>query len=346
MNINVNPSCLGKMRGEDITLVLENVMTIMKVGKSAIEILKNINFNEDPEYVVDYGDLFDLEDLLIEKESSFTGFGVIDPQDIVKYGKNACFYFNEACELLDVDSCSNTLMDCAEMLCKIQFAVANASAFIYNILSEVIPYTQYLKNVSDPNLEEQTKLQYPEYENVEISYSPEILNVLSKECVPDDPNSMIEFVAELLNTVREFPTQGTMVLSRYSEYSEFYEIIDRYNEVEIQDATRILMPHDVSYILSVAHNDPSLLETELAKLGDKLEGRMGAIDGVQSISYYGLDSLVWLSKYCKTESDCAALFENERLILSDLNKCYLSIARQNLYSLNFNGSPSSMTNYF
>lgn len=346
MLIRVNPDWLSSLNGEEAFKLLDNIVTIYKVGKTAVEILKSVDYNENPDHVVDYGDLFDLEDILIEKDINISGFGSVDSKDVAKYARNACLYFNEACDLLDIDSCSNTVMDCAEMTAKIKFAVANSCAFLYNTLIDVISYIQYLKNVKDPLISEQTKLQYPDYEDVDVEYAPVVAQILSRECTPEEPDTLIPFVMELLETIKEYPNQNTAILSKYSEYSEFYDLLDSYNQVDIRDATSILMPHDVEHILGVQQSDPSLVESQLEVLSEKLDGRMGAIDGVQSISYYGLDSLVWLAKYCQTQDDYDNLFSNERAICSDLEKCYLCIARENLYSLGNAHSTLSTSNIF
>lgn len=344
--ISVKPACLAKLSGEDSYKLLDNIMTIYEEGRKASEILETIDFYEDPEFVVDYSELFDLEDCLIEKEIQFSGFGEIDPSNIVKYARNACLYFNEACELLDVDSCSNTVMDCAEMLAKINFAVSNASTFLYNVLFDLIKYVQYLININNDQISEQTKLQYPEFNAVDINYSPEILEILRRYGEPEEPVTLVEFVNELINVLKGYRTQNTAILSYYSEYSEFCDILERYNQVDIQDSMSILMPHDVKYTLSVIRTDDSLTETVLEQLYEKLNGRSGSIDGVQSMSYYALDSLVWLAKYCKSDKDFEKLHMNERYVCSNLEQCYLCIARKNVDVLYTSDDSIIRTNLF
>lgn len=344
--INIKPDCLASLKGENSYELLDAILTIFNDGRKAVKILETVDYSESPDFIVDYSELFDLEDLLIEKETKYSGFGEIDAKDIVKYARNSFLYFNDACELLDVDSCSNTTMDCAEMLAKVNFAVANASTFLYNILFEFIKYVQYLINIKDEKLCEQTKLQYPEFEEVEVNFSPNILEILRRYGEPEEPESLTDFILELLNVVKEYPTQNTSILNYYSEYSEFYDLAERYSQVDIQDAVSITMPHDIKYLLSIIKNEGYLAESIFDQLGDKLNGRVGAIDGVQSMSYYGLDSLVWLAKYCVSDKDFEYLYKNERYLCSNLNKCYMCIARKSLDGISQSDDVLNTTNFF
>lgn len=339
--IKINPDCLAVLSSEEAFKLLDCVLMIFKHGQSALKILEVIDFNESPEQIVDYSLLFDLEDLLIEKEEYPNNFGSKDSAGVVKYARNSLVYFNEACDVLDVDSCSNTILDCAEMNAKLKFAVANSGAFIYYCLLDLITYVQYLNNLKNPALAEQTKEQYPDFENTDVEYSPAITQILSREGTPESPETLSPFVTMLIEVIKKFPAQGTAILCKYSEYSEFYDILDMYNQLEIQESNTLIMPQDVEHILNVAHTDASLLETNFETLADKIEGRLGAIEGVSSISYPGLDSLIWLGKYCNSSDDFEVLYVNERSITSDLKLCYLSIAREDISSLRQSGNLST-----
>lgn len=327
--INVKPECISKLDSSMSQRILDELFNIYKQGIKAVEVLDSIDFNENPDEIADYGLLFDLEDILIEKDINFDKFGQVDPTGIVKYARNAFTYWNEVCELLDIDSCSNTIMDCAEMQTKLKFAISNSTTFIYNILQEFIKYIVYLQSKQMPEISKATIEQNPEYSEVELNFAPAVLEVLRKEGEPEQPETMIPFVSSLLGIVNAYPSQNTAILKYFSDYSDFYELVDEFQQVDVQQAYDLIMPYDVKYILSASvkdNNAGGLLEEMNSKVG----GRLGSVDGTSSLTFYELDTLVWLSECAKSSTDYEKLFVNERYISSDLEKCYLAIARKNL----------------
>lgn len=331
MNITIKPKCLNGLNTTESQELLTTLFKILSDSKKSIAILERIDYNVEPSQFVDYGELFDLEDFLIEKQVEFGRFGQEDVTGISRYACNGISYFNEVCLLLDVDTCSNTVMECATMLAKLKFTVANVASFMYHILEELVAYVTYLDSVSNPELEEQTKLQYPEFNSeCELNISPSVIEVLREFGDPENPITLVDFVKGLVETCKEFNMQKTCILSYFSDYTEFYDLVERTGQVDIQEASAVILPHDIKYVLNMSRLDGASLESILDQLLDKINGRMGVIDEVQSLSYYELDSLVWLAKSCKSQSDFNNLYNMERAVLSDLNKCYLAIARNDL----------------
>ena len=336
--IRVAPEAISQMNTEDALELLNEMSDIVTDGIKCVEYLKKIDYNKDKEEIVDYEEyLYDVEELLFEKKDLNPKMGLKDKEGAAIYAKNAIDYFNSAVKILDIDSCSNTTLECATMLCHVSFAVSNALTFLVKNLFNIINYVEFLIKADSHELGEQTKASYSEFTEVStVEYVPAISEFLNRYGIPSEPETLKGWVTDIMNSIKEFPTKDTAQFRDYESYCDFMEIMAE--ESEDLSEEEFILPNDVQLISMVyKSNSKDILVSYIDQVYNKVHTRVGDDEAVSPFNYEDADILVFLSALVKSRDEAEFIFNHERAIISDYSECYMAIASGSLNSIVVSG---------